>query len=211
MVSSHSSQPPTPRSPAVSEAASTLLERLPVYYQENPGALEELLLVAEDLMAETRGGLARSGNGGGAQEWKRLFGRAGAALGVSSWQTASDELARAAGTGLGIERWLGRGESGAPPPMAIWHGVSARAEDGGLVEFRYSAGPAATLVWGDELPDPPSGFAIPDAILPASVPIQAVRIAKVKSVGRPPDRARIPGIVFWDRGRPDGIQDLRVE
>lgn len=201
---------------------ASLFDQLPAYYQENAGALGELVRVAEDLLAVARDCWPRLQEGGGdrrewrATRWSALFDRSTKTVpGLSSrvaGAVLSNDVMRAAGTGLGIERWLLGGEFGGMPlPRAIWHGASARVREGGLLEFRYSSGPAAILLWGEELPEPPADFFLPDAILPAGVPIQAVRLAKVKSTRRPPDRARLPGTVFWERGGSDGIQKPRAE
>ena len=94
----------------VAPRARGVLNRLPAFYRENPGAIEALAACCDDLLAQTRHGLRNVEDGAvGAsprspdptrESWAQTFRRAGV--------TERGRVRRSSGTAAALVDWLAR-------------------------------------------------------------------------------------------------------
>ena len=174
-----------------------LLDRLPAFYRENPALVEPAASFAGDMLAAARRDLR------GAEESSLREGAETPGL-LEAWLAERGGTAFTSGGGdpllgtpLALLRWLADAH-GVPPE--IWSGVEARLHHLGGLEVVRARRPSAVLAWEkDLLPEPPAGFTIPDALLPAGTRVQAVLRGKPAHAGIPHRGEKVPGEIFWTR------------
>lgn len=168
---------------SVPEAPRPVLSRLPAFYRENAELFAPLVDVAEDLLSSLE------------EAFRRLEETAGGG-GRRSEPWAHPR--HASGTAAAIARHLEERIGVAP---TVWNGFEPEAHPAGGLVFVRSAGPSVVLAWERQrLPAPPTGFCLPDDLLPVRACVAAVLLGRFSRAGAPRVGERMSGEVFWRRG-----------
>lgn len=170
--------------------ALTLLDRLPAFYRESAGFLEPLLEATDERIAELRDDIVRAEG-----EFPARVRRFAVEVGLSSGGLGSGGVAGGSGTRGDLRAWIAE-RFGGPPRLA--EGIRAVATGDRWVDLRRVSRPWALLVWEQAaLPVPPHDFEIPRELLPASVGVQALLVARFPSRSRLLPGERLRGGIFW--------------
>jgi len=175
-----------------------LLDRLPAFYRENPALVEPAASIAGEMLAAARRDLRAS------EEWLNREGAEAPGI-LEAWLAERGGAALASGGGdpllgtpIALLRWLADAHGVLPE---VWSGVEARPHHLGGVEIACARRPSVVLAWEkDLLPEPPPGFTIPDALLPAATRVQAISRSKPAHEGIPHRGEKVAGEIFWTRG-----------
>jgi hypothetical protein len=169
-----------------------LIAGFPAFYRENPGILEPLVEAAEEMLSEIRTALSMAEERlerGIPHVWDRILDRPEPLAGATS--------RRMAGTAAGVSRWLEARHGAAP---AVWAGVAALPHPAGGVIIRAARSLSAVVAWEKTaFPEAPGEISIPEDLLPAGVPVQAVVLARMPAARRPRSGERLHGEVVWER------------